>query len=451
MTDEQQARDLLRRATLLPDEIAPPVQHLIRLGRQRRRLRSAQRTLAVGVLAVVAVASPPVIHTISAGPAGRPDHPATHRTWLPPGPTATEIARFRWSSLPPSPLGARSQPSLIAAGRYVIELGGYSKGVSANDGAALDLKTGRWRMIAPVGANVGFLNATTTWTGSELFVVNAAVDSCLEGGPDAACLPHVGLYNPVANSWRFTPLPTALLGFPVAAAWTGRVVVLADIVGRGEHLAVGAYNPVTGRWQIITPHLPAGHPAEAAQLVATSDRVILWSQWLVNRPNPHRNDAGVDVLAFADDRASPVGPWRDVTGSWPQGRQVGPPIFTGNSIALPPSGQWCSLCGGTAYLYPGYFANSVTLRQTAAVSYGPAGETLARYLWTGRTIIAVARGRGVPRSFRLTDLADYDPGTRTWRSLAAVPRDERTHSLPVWTGSELVVVTDQGTTLALHR
>ena len=48
-------------------------------------------------------------------------------------------------------------------------------------------------------------------------------------------------------------------------------------------------------------------------------------------------------------------------------------------------------------------------------------------------------------------LADYDPATRTWRSLSAAPRDEPTDTVPVWTGSELVAVTEAGKTVALHR
>jgi len=43
MTDEQEIRTLLRAATELPDELPPPVQHLIRLGRRRAGLAPRAR------------------------------------------------------------------------------------------------------------------------------------------------------------------------------------------------------------------------------------------------------------------------------------------------------------------------------------------------------------------------------------------------------------------------
>lgn len=66
-------------------------------------------------------------------------------------PTAAELARYHWSSLPPSPLGPRSQPLLTWTGRYLIELGGAHRGHDVpQNGASYDAATHRWRRVAPV-------------------------------------------------------------------------------------------------------------------------------------------------------------------------------------------------------------------------------------------------------------------------------------------------------------
>jgi hypothetical protein len=443
MTDEEQARDLLERASRLPDEIAPPVQQLIQLGRRRRKLRSAQRTLAIGVVAILAAVTPQVINAINVAPAAGGS-----------GPTGVEIAKFKWSALPPSPLGPRDDPLLVAAGSYVVELGGSHADRGFNNGAVFDLRTRRWHKIAaPGGGNVGFFDATAVWTGSELFVTNNLAPPCPKGKPATAfCQPHAGLYNPVTNRWTVTQLPRALKGLGVVAAvWTGRVVVLAALDSQKGPLAVTAYNPATGRWQVITPHLPTGHPPAFIQLIATSNRVIMWSDWRPDEIQGTGNKSGIDVLAFDDRTANPVTPWRTLTGNWPQVRYPGSPVFTGNSILISPGSHWCIFPHCSHRLRNGFFVSPMTLRQTAVLPTGPLGLVVPRYIWADRTIIAVALGRGIPEPFRLTDLSDYDPGTHTWRSLAAVSKSIYTNTLPVWTGSELLVVTTRGGLLALHR
>lgn len=420
-------------------------------GSERRSVRWMR---VIGFVAAAAVATPLVIAACSPKPAKliKAAAPAPIAV-LPapaPGPSAAQLAKFRWSALPPSPLGAREYPVLAAAGHYLIELDGLRDGQVTETGAALDLSTRRWHPIAPMPGDAGFDQAVTVWTGRELFVADGGPsESCgpLPPTPDN-CDPHVGLYDPAANRWSVPPLPGAMNGLePVAAAWTGRVVVLAALDARRRHLAVAAYDPSTKRWQVITPRLPAEHSPAGVQLVATASRVILWSQWLP----PVGSQAGVDVFAFADDRPNPVEPWRNVTGDWPQDRAVGPPVYTGHAILFPPHGQWCDICSNVYQVFQGFFTSLVTLHRTGWVPSGPLREDGSTFVWTGRTIIAGTYGRGNPAPFKLTNLTDYDPVTRTWRSLSAAPRDEPTDTVPVWTGSELVAVTEAGKTLALHR
>ncbi len=75
-----------------------------------------------------------------------PTHPRPQVT----GPTAAQISRFRWSDLPPPPLGPRSQPLLAWAGGELLELGGLKKGTTAYDGDAFNPAAGRWYRLAHV-------------------------------------------------------------------------------------------------------------------------------------------------------------------------------------------------------------------------------------------------------------------------------------------------------------
>jgi hypothetical protein len=444
MTDEDQIRDLLERASQLPAEITPPVGDLIKMGRQERKTRTAQRTLAIGLVAVLAIVIPPVIRAKNSGPLPQ------HQSARPHGPTGAQLAKYRWSKLPPSPLGPRQEPLLVSAGRYVIELGGIGNNGSANDGAAFDLKTRRWREIAPVEVNVGFDQAVTAWTGRELFVTDGVPANCSPRPNVPGCEPRAGLYDPATNLWSNTLLPTEMFGLhPVAVAWTGRVIELAALNAHRDRLAVGAYNPVTGRWRVITPQLPAQHRPQLIQMVATYNRVILWSEWAGKVEPDGLTNSGIDVFAFTDNGPSPVAPWRNVTGKWPQGVEVGRPFFTGSSILFPPNMQWCvGRCLQDIELHDGFFADPGTLRKITTVPADLA-DPLGHLIWTGRAIISVFVDDRVPHPVLVNHLDVYDLATRTWRALASP--GTHTTAFPVWTGSELLVVTHTGATLALHR
>src|SRR5262249_24614879 len=162
-----------------------------------------------------------------------------------------QIARFRWSKLPPSPLGPRSVPIVTWTGKYLIELGGVKKGSSQDDRAGLDPATRRRPPIAsPVGMNGGFLDAVPPWTGPQLFVSNNQEESC-PGPATPNCWPHAGLYDPATNRWSETKLPVPMYGLSLmAAVWNGGEVILAG-VNHVHHptMSVAAYTPATNHWQ----------------------------------------------------------------------------------------------------------------------------------------------------------------------------------------------------------
>jgi hypothetical protein len=255
MTDDEQVRSLLTLAAELPDDIQPPVAALVARGRRRRRARAAGSVLTVVVLTTAAFTLPPVIRSFAPAPPN-PAHPGRQQR----GPTAAELSRYRWSALPPSPLGPRSSPLLAWTGRYLIEL---SRGTvsSTDDGAVFVPATGRWHPIAPVRGDLGDRNAVDVWTGRQLFVTNARIGSCVTAPPVGAlpgsCDRRAGLYDPAANRWTTTTLPKPLADLNlVAAAWTGREIIVAGVNAARARLRVAAYDPAARRWQMITPQLP---------------------------------------------------------------------------------------------------------------------------------------------------------------------------------------------------
>ena len=470
MTDEQQVRSLLTLAAELPDHVQAPVDSLLRRSRRKRRVHAASSVLAAVVLTVSALALPPIIHSLSSGSPG----PTGVRGHGKGSPTAKQLTHFRWSSLPPSPLGPRSRPLVVSTGKELIELGGNSKQAQELDGAAFEPATGRWHRIAPAPYNVGFTDGWTgrnysdvvdAWTGHQLFVTNGDFESCATGssGSPAMCYPHAGLYDPATNTWTSTKLPKPMYGLDLQVAiWTGRDVVIAGtsccptVTLNGAtpaahaRLAVAAYNPASNRWRMITPHLPAGHPPRYVAMVATPGRLVLWSQWDVVTTHKHGQSisAGVDVLTLGSD-----GTWHVVTGNWPQNQNITAPVFTGNAILLSPATIWCGqLCRSPGGSYPGYFVNAATLARRP-IPLGPIGQVTPAFVWTGRAIIAVninAVLSGLGTHVRPDDMALYDLAANRWTNLVAPPGRPSMAATPVWAGRQLLLLTASGRLLSFH-
>lgn len=448
MTTEDQLRELLSRAADLPDITVPPVGRLLARARRRRRANLAAFTAVTAAAAIAAAVGLSVR-------AGQPTTAiGTHSA-----PPAATLARYHWSGLPPSPLGHRSQAIVLWTGRELIELGGVARGSTARDGAAYVPATGRWTSIPAPRGNVGMANAVTAWTGRQLFVSNGQYASCpaARGGraTPAGCLPRAGLYDPVARQWTTTLLPSPLRGLMLqAAVWTGHRVVVAGVDQSHGRLAVAAFGPATGRWQMITPRLPAAHPPRVIAMVATPGRLIFWSLWdrEVKTAGGGVIHSGVDVFAM-----NASGTWANVTGRWPQNWYVVNPVFTGQAILLSPGQGWCGLmCNpappiGGAH---GYFADPATLARTP-IPLGPLGKVNPALIWAGRSVVAVnlyaaiTGPNGGRPQIHPGDLAAWDPATG-WHQLPRIPGRPAVSALPLWTGSALLVLTDHGQLMSLH-
>lgn len=236
-----------------------------------------------------------------------------------------------------------------------------------------------------------------------------------------------------------------------AAAWTGRDVILAGVSARFGRIGVAAYDPAAGHWQVITPILPTGHPPRFAAMVATSSRLILWSFWdrVKTYPGGFSDRAGVDVLALGPD-----GTWRNVTGDWPQNREVTSPVPTGAGILVSPGQIWCGTACSPPYTsFPGYFANPVSLTRKI-IPPGPLGQANPALIWTGRAIIAMdldaSIGAGAGQApIRPGDMALWKLSTGRWLHLPAPPGRPGLAAAPVWAGTELLALTSSGHLLAL--
>ncbi len=443
MTDDQEVRELLIQAAELPDSVQPPVQRLIERGRARRTRRAILSAACAAVVVAAVAALPSVLSgaapKTAAGhaPSGLigPGTPAES------GPSAAELSRFRWSALPSSPLGHRSNPLLAWTGKELIELGGPARQDSTG-AAAFSPARRTWRRIAQVPDSIGLTGAVTVWTGQQLFVTNGRFPS--EWPPTVG--PPAGMYNPATNQWKTVFLPRQMEGLaPVAAVWTGRDVVVGFVraLGTSGKLGVAAYDPATNHWRVITPTLPPHHSCQYIAMVATSNRLILWSLW--DRVQRYKHGAagysGVDVLALGQD-----GTWRDVTGRWPQSQTVTSPVFTGSAILASPSQIWCgTFCSPPyTYAYPGSFADPATLHRTV-IPLGPLGQANPAFAWTGREIIAVNLDMtGGRPPLRPDDMALYDPATGRWSRLPATPGYPSLVTAPVWAGTQLLALTDSG-------
>jgi hypothetical protein len=450
VTDERTLADLLARATELADDVQPPVADLLRRGRRRRSQRTGARAISVAAIAIIAVAAPQAVRTLDHH--GQPPGPVALLPGLIPsgsppaasGPTGAQIAGFRWSELPSAPLHT-TQPATVAwAGNELLALGGPVNGRPSPDGAAFEPATGRWHQIAPAPAGVKLGFATSVWTGSQFFVTDlrSSCQGSSQGKSPSACGPLAGLYDPATNRWSTTAVPRSLQDFgPMTATWTGSDVVLAGVSSH-YRLEVAAYDPAANRWQLITPTLPAGHSPAYATVAATARQLIVWVMWQHTRSlhNGFSIRSGIDVFALSGN-----GTWRDMTGRWLQHQTMSTPTVTSSGLLVSPGEIWCGdYCSPPSAIDPGYFTRPDGWHRTD-VPVSPVDAAFPAYIWTGRTIIEasgpITEHTTTGLSIRPARLVVLDQAASRWRTLPAPPTRFFFAAPPVWTGTELLLLT----------
>jgi hypothetical protein len=347
-----------------------------------------------------------------------------------PGPAPAAIAKFRWWALAGSPLGYRNAPLLAWAGGRLVEVGGWAKSGTGRSAAAasFDPATGRWQRIAGAPAGGSFADGDTSaaWTGRYLAVASGTAAPC-PGDP-----------APAPHCW------TGLTVGPVNATNTG-----------GGRFALAAYSPTTRRWQTLTPPLPRGHAPGGLYLVYDDGRLVLTSQWVhaAQASGGPQGTWGVDVLTM-----TAAGVWRNVTGQWPQAIAYGT-TATSDGVLDTPGDLWCGdLCTGVFTNNDrSYFVNPVTLaaKRIPAGPFGALESGELNWVWAGDAILTVDAEPDpdgpTGRPILSGDMAMFDPATQRWTGLPATPGHPPLAGSAVWTGTELLNLTEAGALFAFHR
>lgn len=103
---------------------------------------------------------------------------------------------------------------------------------------------------------------------------------------------------------------------------------------------------------------------------------------------------------------------------------------------------------------PGYFVSPVTLTRTP-IPVGPLAQAEPTYTWTGRAIIAIDQDTDIGNPgdciLQEDDMALYDLATRHWTRLPAPPGYPKLAAPPIWTGTQLLELSDTGQILSFHR
>jgi hypothetical protein len=385
-----------------------------------------------------------------------------------PGPAPAAIAAFRWSAQASSPLGYRNSPLLAWAGGRLVEVGGWAKGSGTGRSAAaasFDPATGRWQRLAgaPAGGSFAAGDTSAVWTGRYLAVASGNAAPC-PGDPAPAphCWTGLTLYDPAVNRWTVLAVPRPFDGLSLSAVvWTGHDLIVGAVGPvngtnpNGGRLALAAYSPTTGRWQTLTPPLPSGHAPGGLYLVYDDGRLVLTSQWVhaVGTGPGSQGTWGVDVLTM-----TAAGVWRNVTSRWPQAVAYGT-TATSDGVLDPPGDFWCGdLCTG-AFINNdrSYLVNPVTLaaRRIPAGPFAALESGDLNWVWAGDAILTVdaepnpdgPSGRPVLSG----DMAMFDPATQRWTGLPATPGHPPLAGSSVWTGTELLNLTEAGALFAFHR
>ena len=204
---EQRLREALNedaeRARLVnPDR--PPAADARRLSDGQHPRRPARRLVAVAAAIVLVVAAGvAVIQDREREPDVTTEDPMTAvfedlslgdaevYTDIPPGATV---------ELPPPPIGERSTPAVVWTGTEMIVWGGMDADqVTLDDGAAFDLATGTWRVIASAPIEPRLYPAVA-WTGTEMLVWGGQT-----GFTNGTGLTDGAAYDPTTDTWRRLP------------------------------------------------------------------------------------------------------------------------------------------------------------------------------------------------------------------------------------------------------
>ena len=247
--------------TAAQDALRPPVQ--IELAASDGLRRHGRRWLAAAAAVFIAAVSVAVIQDR--------DRDSKLEAASDPTQVFTDIRPGSTVLLPPPPVpearpGERMPSALVWSGSELIRWSGLDFATVGN-GAAFDLASGTWRTIAR--APIEFRPfATTTWTGTEMFVWGGQVDDA-QGQPTSAV--DGAAYNPTTDTWRRLPDAPIEGAQGCCALWTGEEVIVLGAGPDPYELDAGGhpgspgqqaagYDPETDEWRRLadSPGPPEG-------------------------------------------------------------------------------------------------------------------------------------------------------------------------------------------------
>jgi hypothetical protein len=305
----------------------------------------------------------------------------------------TDIAPGSTIDLPEAPIAGRSQSVVVWTGTEMIVWGGstYDRATdtvpSFDDGAAFDLATGVWRVIAPAPLRPRFA-ATAVWTGTEMIVWGGFVDEDVRTHDGAA-------YNPTSDSWRMLPATPFSMGSGntlTPMVWTGDEAIVTT------EAATAAYDPVTDSWRRLD------HIVGFAKPIWTGDAIV-WVSDNLTRWDPETDTWTTVPGAYADVVGIP-GADGDIATFIAVPTEVGAPVHLLDAD-LTPISELPAFPGTTTEFGPtvdgiGQFV----------------GDEIIFHIWAGKF------------PYEPTQVWSLDPDAQTWRQLDL--------SLP----EELVVIGD---------
>ncbi|MGH2732771.1 MAG: Kelch repeat-containing protein, partial [Actinomycetota bacterium] len=211
-------------------------------------------------------------------------------------------------------------------------------------------------------------------------------------GPSETVASDGAAYNPETNRWRVMATPRLAGRSHPAAVWTGKEMLVWGGLSDEGYLDDGAaYNPKTDRW---TP-LPPSH------LSARSQALAAWTgrEFLIFGGHT-REFGGRPEKGEISNSASDGAAYDPVKGIWRKLQPSDLPMDTPDSPAV----------------------------------------------WTGRELIVIVPGgeRASDRPDEISKGAAYNPKTNRWADLPPIPLKKLLSPAAVWTGEEMVIVSQSG-------
>jgi hypothetical protein len=191
----------------------------------------------------------------------------------------------RWACTPDAPVQTRAGATVVWTGSEVIVHGGASSLGPLLDGAAYEPVQRQWRPLPPSVVPTSATPAVRAWTGDELILWGST-------GRDGPGGPHGVAYSPARDTWRsLRPAPHAMN--MTASAWTGRELLVVGAALDTQNSPVSgmsamAYDPASDEWRMLAD--PPDLLPQALTGAWDGHRLVVWDYGLTAAAYDPRTD-----------------------------------------------------------------------------------------------------------------------------------------------------------------